>query len=257
MRWVGVIATGTDSLDIEACRRHGVAVANVPSYSTNAVAQLTFALLLNGCQQVIQHNRVVQEGYWQLDVPQNLVPNVPMELSGKTMGIVGYGEIGQKVAAIANAFGMKVLVHTRTVRNEYKSHNVEFVDLKELFGKSDVISLHCPATEQTKGIICKENLDQFKRGMFLINTARGALVNEPDLLQALQEGTVAFYGADVCAIEPAALDNPLRTASNVLLTPHIAWTTPEALNRLSSCVCSNLKSFLDGKAENIVNGVFG
>ena len=256
LQWVGVIATGTDSLDIEACRQHGVAVANVPSYSTNAVAQLTFALLLNGCQQVLQHNRVVREGYWQLDVPENLTPNIPMELFGKTMGIVGYGEIGQKVAAIATAFGMKVLVYTRTMRKEYETHQVQFVAQNELFAQSDVISLHCPATAQTKEIICKENLAHCKKGVFLINTARGALVNETDLLQALQEETIAFYGADVCAIEPATPDNPLRTASNVLLTPHIAWTTPEALNRLSNCVCSNLKSFLNGKAENVVNGVF-
>ena len=254
LRWVGVTATGTDSLDVEACRRHGVAVSNVPSYSTNGVAQLTFALLLAGCKQVIQHNKAVQKGYWQLDVPPELAPSVPMELFGKTMGIVGYGEIGQQVAKIAQAFGMKVLVHTRTQRPQWQNHSVEFVDLEQVWAKSDVISLHCPATPQTNGIICKKSVSQMKQGVFLINTARGKLVQEQDLLPALSSGKIAFYGADVTATEPTPLDSPLRNLPNVLLTPHIAWTTPEALSRLAGCICSNLQSFLEGKPENIVNG---
>lgn len=256
LKWVGVTATGTDSLDIEACRRHGVAVANVPSYSTHAVAQLTFALLLCGCQQVLEHNRAVRQGYWQLDVPPQLAPAVPMELYGKTIGIVGYGEIGRQVAGIAAAFGMKVLVHTRTVREEYKQHPVRFVSLEELYAESDIVSLHCPSTPQTAGMICENSLKQFKKGAFLINTARGTLVREQDLANALSSGQLAFYGADVAYTEPAPADCVLRSLPNALLTPHIAWTTPEALERLAACVCSNLISFLNGSPENIVNGVY-
>ncbi len=256
LKWVGVTATGTDSLDVEACRRHGVAVANVPSYSTRAVAQLTFALLLCGCQQVLEHNRAVREGYWQLDVPPELSPAVPMELYGKTLGIVGYGEIGQQVSSIAHAFGMNILVHTRTVRQEYAQHPVRFVTLEQLYAESDIVSLHCPSTPQTAGMICAESLKRFKKGAFLINTARGTLVNEADLADALTSKHLAFYGADVAYTEPAPADCVLRSLPNALLTPHIAWTTPEALKRLASCVCSNLISFVNGAPENIINGVF-
>lgn len=255
LKWVGVTATGTDSLDIEACKRHNVAVANVPSYSTQAVAQLTAALLLTGCQQILQYANTIKQGFWQLDIPQNLAPAAPIELFGKTIGIIGYGEIGQRVAAFAVAMGMRVLVHTRTQRPEYREHCVSFVDLQTLLQNSDVISLHCPATEQTKQMINQKNISQMKKGVVLINTARGSLINESDLLQALQSNQIAFYGADVCTVEPAPQDFWMRNHPKVLLTPHIAWTTPEALARLADTVCKNLVGFLQGNPANVINGV--
>ena len=255
IKWVGVTATGTDSLDIVACQKHNVAVANVPSYSTNAVAQLTFGLLLNGCQQIMQHNQVVRKGYWQLDVPQELQPHTAIELMGKTLGIIGYGEIGRKVARFAKAFDMKVLVYTKTPEKYKQDTSIEFVSLEQLLTQSDVISLHCPSTEQTYHIINEKTISQMKPRVVLLNTARGALICEQDLLSALQQGKISFYGTDVSETEPTPVDSLLRKLPNVLLTPHIAWTTPEALQRLSQCVCENLQSFLQGNPRNIVNGV--
>lgn len=253
LRWVGVTATGTDVLDIEACRRHGVAVANVPSYSTHSVAQLTFALLLESLQHTSAHAAAVRSGYWQVDLPAGRAIPPAAELFGKTLGIVGYGEIGREVARIAAAFGMQVLVHTRTVRPEYAAHPVEFLPLEALLSRSDIVSLHCPATPATKGIINARTLALMRPGSVLVNTARGALVDEPALLAALETGRPAFFAADVAAAEPLPAQSPLRSHPRVLLTPHVAWTTAEALARLSATVCQNLSSFLQGRAQNIVN----
>ena len=254
LKWVGIIATGTDNLDLEACRRHGVAVANVPGYSTYSVAQMTFSLLLAICQCAERYNQSMKAGYWQLGIPAQygLLPQV--ELQGKTFGIYGYGSIGRQTARIASAFGMQVLVCTRTVRPEYAADGVEFVDFDTLLARSDVLSLHCPATPATRGLISAEALAKAKPGMILLNTARGALVDEAAVAAALQSGQLAFYGADAFCTEPLPEESPLRGLPNALLTPHIAWTTREALQRLMDITTRNLSTWLDGHGEHIVNG---
>lgn len=253
LKWVGIIATGTDNLDLEACRRHGVSVANVPGYSTYSVAQFTFSLLLAVCQCAERENCAVKEGYWQIGVPERygLLPQV--ELYGKTFGIYGYGSIGRQAGRIARAFGMQVLACTRTVRPEYAQDGVEFVDFDTLLARSDVLSLHCPSTPRTRGRIGAAALEKIKPGCILLNTARGALVEEQAVAEALRTGKLGFYAADAFAEEPVRPDNPLLALPNTLLTPHIAWTTAEALARLMAITAQNLRSFLDGNGENIVN----
>ena len=253
LKWVGIIATGTDNLDLEACRRHGVSVANVPGYSTYSVAQMTFSLLLAICQCAERYDRAVKDGFWQLGIPQSYGLLPQMELYGKTFGVYGYGSIGRQSARIAKAFGMRVLVCTRTVRQEYAADGVEFVDLDTLLRQSDVLSLHCPATPQTRGLISAEALQKMKRGAILLNTARGALVEEAAVTEALHTGQLGFYGADAFATEPLPADSPLRREPHALLTPHIAWTTKEALQNLMDITTQNLRSFLDGNGEHIVN----
>lgn len=253
LKWVGIIATGTDNLDLEACRRHGVSVANVPGYSTYSVAQMTFSLLLAICQCAERYDRAVKDGFWQLGIPQSYGLLPQMELYGKTFGVYGYGSIGRQSARIAKAFGMRVLVCTRTVRPEYAADGVEFVDFDTLLQQSDVLSLHCPATPQTRGLISAEALQKIKRGAILLNTARGALVDEAAVTEALHTGQLGFYGADAFATEPLPADSPLRREPHALLTPHIAWTTKEALQNLMDITTQNLRSFLDGNGEHIVN----
>lgn len=250
---MGIIATGTDNIDLEACRRHGVAVANVPGYSTYSVAQMTFSLLLAICQCAQRYDRAVKAGYWQLGIPAEygLLPQV--ELLGKTFGIYGYGSIGRQTACIAKAFGMEVLVCTRTVRPEYAADGVEFVDFDTLLARSDVLSLHCPATPETHGLVSREALAKMKPGAILLNTARGALVDEEAVADALESGKLAFYGADAFATEPLSPQSRLRSLPGAVLTPHIAWTTKEALQRLMDITTGNLRSFLAGKGNNIVN----
>ena len=213
LRWVGIIATGTDNLDLKACRRHGVPVANVPGYSTYSVAQMTVSLLLAICQCADRYHRLVQD----------------------------------------KAFGMEVLVCTRTVRPEYEADGVEFVDLDTLLARSDVLSLHCPATPATRGLINAATLAKAKPGMILLNTARGALVDEQAVADALKNGKLGFYGADAFGTEPLPQASPLRGLPNALLTPHIAWATNEALQRLMDITANNLRTWLDGAGENIVN----
>ena len=254
LRWVGVTATGIDSLDIEACRRAGVAVANVPSYSTESVAQMTWALALELCQCPGRHDAAVRDGRWKAGPagPYGILPAA--ELAGKTLGVLGFGEIGRRVSAIGQAFGMHIVSHTRTVREEYEGLGVEFVGLDELFARADVLSLHCPATPDTKGVVNARTLALMRPGARIVNTARGALVDEAAVRDALCGGKLAGYAADVMAPEPIRADSPLLAAPNTILTPHIAWTTPEALARLSHEVCENLRAFLRGEMRNIVNG---
>ena len=253
LKFVGIIATGTDNLDLEACRRHGVAVANVPGYSTYSVAQMTFSLLLAICQCAERYNRAVKDGCWQLDIPASygLLPQV--ELFGKTFGVYGYGSIGRQTARIAKAFGMRVLVCTRTVRPEFSADGVEFVEFDTLLRESDVLSLHCPATPKTRGLISADALARMKPGAILLNTARGALVDEEAVAAALRSGLLGFYGADAFGTEPLPQESPLRKEPHAILTPHIAWTTKEALQNLMDITTRNLRTFLDGNGENIVN----
>ncbi|MDO5602436.1 MAG: NAD(P)-dependent oxidoreductase [Oscillospiraceae bacterium] len=252
LRWLGVMATGTDNIDLSACTRRGVAVANVPGYSTHSVAQLTFALLLELCQSPAAFDRSVRTGMWRLGVGEEQGVLPLKELYGKTMGLVGCGDIGRQVARIAQAFGMRVLAYVRRPREE---EGVRFVTLKNLLQESDVVSLHCPATPETEKIIDEKALAAMKPGALLINTARGRLVDEEALCGALHSGRLAGYGADVAFYEPPAENAPLRTAPHVVLTPHIAWATAESLDRLVEAVRRNLESYLEGKPENLVNQV--
>ena len=253
LRWVGIIATGTDNLDLEACRRHGVSVANVPAYSTYSVAQMAFSLLLAICQCPERQDKALRDGYWQLEIPAGygILPQV--ELYGKTFGVCGYGNIGRQTARLARAFGMEVLVWTRTVRPEYAQDGVTFVDLDTLLAKSDIVSLHCPATPATRGLVNGEALAKMKPGAILLNTARGALVDEVAVAQALTSGHLGYYAADAFAVEPLPADSLLRTAPRTLFTPHVAWATGGALKRLMEITARNLETFLAGAGENIVN----
>ena len=214
---------------------------------------MTFSLLLAIVQCAERYDRAVKDGLWQLDIPAGYGLLPQMELYGKTFGIYGYGSIGRQTARIARAFGMRVLVCTRTVRPEYAADGVEFVPFADLLKECDVLSLHCPATPQTRGLIGAEALAQMKPGAILLNTARGALVDEAAVTAALRSGQLGFYGADAFATEPLPADSPLRKEPHALLTPHIAWTTKEALQNLMDITTRNLRTFLDGNGEHIVN----
>lgn len=252
LRWVGLTATGTDSLDLEACHRHGVAVANVPGYSTESVAQHGFALLLELANSIAGRAASLRDGYWQTGVPDSYGIHPHFELAGRTFGVVGYGAIGRAAARIAKGFGMRVLAYTRHVKPEYAADGVEFVPFEQLLEDSDVVSLHCPATAETRGMIDKAALAAMKPGAILLNTARGALVDEAAVCAALKSGQLGYYASDVAAHEPVRPKDELLHCPNVLLTPHVAWATQEALARLSAEVCANLEAFLQGERRNLV-----
>lgn len=252
LRWVGLTATGTDSLDLEACHRHGVAVANVPGYSTESVAQHGFALLLELANSIAGRAASLRDGYWQTGVPDSYGIHPHFELAGRAFGVVGYGAIGRAAARIAKGFGMRVLAYTRHVKPEYAADGVEFVPFEQLLEDSDVVSLHCPATAETRGMIDKAALAAMKPGAILLNTARGALVDEAAVCAALKSGHLGYYASDVAAHEPVRPKDELLHCPNVLLTPHVAWATQEALARLSAEVCANLEAFLQGERRNLV-----
>jgi glycerate dehydrogenase len=252
LKWVGIIATGTDVVDLDACRRHGVLVANVPGYSTYSVAQHAFSLLLCACQSVDRYNRGVQAGCWKQPAPEYAVQPL-VELYGKTFGIYGYGNIGRQAARIAKGFGMQVIAATRTVRPEYAADGVEFVDFDALLSRSDVLSLHCPLTPETRGLIDETALQKIKPGCILINTARGLLVDEAAVAGACRTGRLGYYLADAVSTEPIPADSPLLGQENIILTPHVAWATGAALHNLEAITIQNLRSYLEGKPEHIVN----
>lgn len=251
LRMIGILATGYNIVDIAAAKAHGVTVCNVPGYSTGAVAQMTFALLLEMTQHVGEHSRAVHAGQWQ-NCPDFCFWNAPLtELAGKTLGVVGYGAIGQAVGNITQAFGMRLLV---TARHEKPvPEGAEFVTLDELLSRADVVSLHCPQTAENLHMIDAAALAKMKDGAILLNTARGGLIDEQAVADALQSGKLAGYGADVVSKEPIAADNPLLTAPNCCLTPHIAWAPKEARLRLHHIAAENLRAFLDGTPQNVVN----
>ncbi len=252
LRWIGIIATGTDAMDLAACRRHGVLVANAPGYASYSVAQHVFSLLLAVCQCADRYSRGVHDGYWkQQPAAYGILPM--RELAGKTFGVYGYGDIGRQAARIAQGFGMRVLAATRTVRPETAGDGVEFVSLDALLARCDVVSLHCPLTPETKGMIDAQRLAGVKRGCILINTARGGLVDGAAVAEACRDGRLAWYLADVACPEPIPRGDPLLTVENVLLTPHISWATDAALRRLEAITAQNLKSYLEGCPEHIVN----
>ncbi|MFC3800705.1 D-2-hydroxyacid dehydrogenase [Cohnella sp. GCM10012308] len=252
LEYIGVLATGYDIVDVRAAGERGVAVTNVPGYGTDSVAQSVFALLLELCQHAGMHDRSVKAGEWAGSPDFSYWKTPLTELSGKTLGIVGYGRIGEAVARIAHAFGMKVAAYKRHPDGAPPFEGFEWVSLPELLGKSDVVSLHCPLTPDTEELINRDSLARMKQSAFLINTARGRLIAEKDLADCLNAGGIAGAGLDVLSAEPPPADHPLLSAVNCIITPHQAWATREARERLMAIAVSNLEAFLAGKTANRV-----
>ncbi len=252
LKYIGILATGYNVVDIDAAKRHNVIVTNIPTYGTRSVAQLTFALLLELCHHLQGHSAAVRSGAWTAAADFSLWNGNLVELADKTMGIIGFGRIGRQVAEIAAAFGMNVIGCDSSKSNPEGMKNFPRVELRELLTESDVVSLHCPLLPETREIINKQTLGWMKPTAFLINTSRGQLVAEPDLAEALNNKTIAGAGLDVLATEPPLPDNPLLTAKNCVLTPHIAWATKEARTRLMAIAVNNLEAFLSGKPVNVV-----
>lgn len=248
IRYIGVLATGYNVIDCQAARERHIPVTNVPSYGTDAVAQFTIALLLEVCHKVGIHDQAVHEGQWEHSPVFSFWLTPQSELAGKTMGIVGLGRIGLAVAKLAQAFGMRVIAHSRTPKA-----GIPCVDLDTLLSQSDVISLHCPLFPETEKLICKETLSKMKDGAILLNTSRGALIDEEAVAQALESGKLRAAAVDVVSQEPILGSNPLLHAPNCIITPHMAWAPVESRQRLMDCVAENLRAFLEGKPQNVVN----
>lgn len=249
LKYIGVLATGYNVVDLEAARRHNIIVTNIPAYSSNAVAQHVFAFILNFTNHVALHNSSVQDKEW-IKCPDFCYWKSPLsELNNKTLGIFGYGNIGSKVAEIGRAFGMKVICNTRTP----KTGMPQAVSFEELLKQSDFLTLHAPLTDKTKGIINKDTLSLMKKNSYLINTARGGFIVEDDLAKALKNHAIAGYAADVAAIEPMAENCPLLNIENCIITPHIAWAPFETRERLLGIAYDNLKSWVEGNPRNVVN----
>lgn len=251
IRYVGVLATGYNTIDMEAAGEKGVVVTNVPAYSTMSVAQLTFALLLEACHHVGEISESVRAGAWAASRDFCFWEHPMVELDGKTMGIIGYGNIGRAVARIAAAFGLRVLTPDRG-RGETDPF-AEFVPLDRLYAESDIVSLHCPLNESTRGMINSTVLENMKDGAILLNTARGPLLNEQDVAAALARGKLTYAAVDVLSSEPPKADNPLLSAKNCFITPHIAWAPVECRERLMRAAAGNLAAFLSGKPVNVVS----
>jgi len=250
VRYIGLLATGYNVVDIAAAKEKEITVCNIPTYGTSAVAQMVFALLLEICHHVGEHSQAVLNGDWT-NCADFCFWNYPLiELMDKCIGIIGFGRIGQNTAQIAQAFGMKVLAYDEHVIEEAKGLG-EYVSLDELLSQSDVISLHCPLFPSTAGIINKDNIAKMKDGAIIINTSRGPLIVEQDLADALNAGKVYAAAVDVVSTEPIKADNPLLKAKNCIITPHIAWAPKESRKRLMDIAVDNLKAFLDGKPVNI------
>ncbi|MDT8899964.1 D-2-hydroxyacid dehydrogenase [Anaeroselena agilis] len=254
LKYIGVLATGFNVVDIAAAKRRGIVVANVPAYGTEAVAQMAIALLLEMCHHVGAHDEAVKAGEWTINPDWCFWKHPLIELAGKTMGIIGLGRIGQATARIAQALGMKVLAFDSYIMRELESPTLKYADLDELFSAADVIALHCPLLESTNGIINKENIAKMKTGVLIINNSRGPLVVEEDLAEALNAGKVGGAALDVLSSEPVKADNPLLGAKNCIITPHMSWAPVEARQRLMDIAADNLRAFLDGNPKNVVNG---
>ncbi len=254
LKYIGLLATGYNVVDIIAAAERHIPVTNVPEYGTQSVAQMVFSHLLNLCQHVAEHSNSVQQGRWTQSKDFCFWDFPLVELSGLTMGIVGLGRIGATVATTATAFGMKVIAFDPRTPSKLPE-GVTLTDMETLFRKSDVISLHCPLTEQNRRFVNAEMLGMMKQNSFLINTSRGQLIDEVALADALNHGTIGGAGLDVLSVEPPDPNNPLLTARNCYITPHISWATRSARKRLMEMVYKNVDSFIHGKAINVVNGV--
>ena len=250
LKYVGTFATGYNVVDIEACRRRGVTVCNAPNYSTHSVSQHVFALLLNFYGQISKYTSSVAAGDWIRSKTFTYFPYPTYELYGKTFGVFGYGNIGKSVAKIAEAFGANVVVSTRTPP---KGCPYKIADFEELLKTSDILSLHCPLTEKTANLIDAKALRLMKSNAVLINTARGGLVDEAALADALNSGKIAGACLDTVAVEPMRADNPLYGAKNCLITPHIGWVPRETRKRLLGIAAGNLRAFMEGRPINVVS----
>lgn len=253
IKFAGVLATGYNVVDVNAAKDKGVIVTNIPTYGTAAVGQFTIALLLEICHHIGHHNNAVHEGKWENNADWCFWDYPLIELDGKTIGIIGYGRIGQATGKIAQALGMKVLAY-----DEYKNPNLvtetcKYAELDELLKESDVIALHCPLFPSTQGIINKENIAKMKDGVIILNDSRGPLIVEEDLAEALNSGKVAAAGLDVVSSEPIKGNNPLLKAKNCIITPHIAWAPKESRKRLMDIAINNLQAFVAGEPVNVVN----
>jgi glycerate dehydrogenase len=253
LKFIGVLATGYNIVNTEAAKAKGIIVANVPGYGTASVVQMTFALLLELCLHVQAHSESVREGKWAKSVDWCFWDYPLVELSGKTIGIIGFGNIGQKVGDIATAFGMNIIGNSRTKTDQSHRSNFRWAEVPELLAQADVVSIHCPLFPETKGLINKESLRTMKRSAFLINTSRGPIIVDEDLADALNNDVIAGAGIDVLSAEPPAKDNLLYTSKNCIITPHISWATKVSRIRLMKTTISNLSAFMKGNPVNVVN----
>ena len=253
MKFIGVLATGYNIVDVAAAKEKGIPVSNIPTYGTAAVSQFAIALLLELCHHIGEHSDAVKAGEWTSNPDWCFWKYPLVELAGKNMGIIGFGRIGQDTGKIAQALGMKVLAYDAFKRPELESDTCKYVDMDTLLAQSDVISLHCPLFPDTEGIINKDTIAKMKDGVMIINDSRGPLIVEQDLRDALDSGKVAGAALDVVSTEPIQMDNPLLGAKNVILTPHIAWAPKESRQRLMDIAVDNLKCYVDGKPQNVVN----
>jgi glycerate dehydrogenase len=254
LRFIGVLATGYNVVEIEAALQRGIPVANVPEYGTDSVAQHTFALLLELCHRVGRHDAAVQAGEWTRSQDFCFWDSPPIELAGLTMGIIGFGRIGQRVGTLAHAFGMSVVATVGTRRSTPPYEPFAWLETTELFSTADVVTLHCPLTADNEGFVNESVLSRMKPSAFLLNTARGPLVDEHALATALNDNRIAGAAVDVVASEPIRADNPLLTARNCLITPHMAWGSLAARRRLMTATVKNVEAFLRGQPTHVVNG---
>lgn len=253
VKFIGVLATGYNVVDIAAAKEKGIPVCNIPTYGTAAVSQFAIALLLELCHHVGEHSDAVKAGEWTNNPDWCFWKYPLVELAGKTMGIIGFGRIGQDTGKIAQALGMKVLAYDAHQNPDLESETCRYADLDTVLAQSDVISLHCPLFPSTEGIINKDSIAKMKDGVMIINDSRGPLIVEEDLRDALNSGKVAGAALDVVSTEPIKMDNPLLDAKNVILTPHIAWAPKESRQRLMDIAAANLKAYVDGAPQNVVN----
>lgn len=252
LKYIGVTATGYNVIDTEAATKANIPVTNIPTYGTDAVAQFTFALLLEITSHVGLHNQLVHDGRWSSNPDFTFWAKPLMELQGKTLGLIGFGSIAKKVAEIGHAFSMNIIFYNHRPKTDLPNY-VKQVSLEELYQQSDIISLHVPQTPETTEMINQEAISQMKDGVILINTARGGLISEKDVADALNDGKIAAAGVDVVQKEPISADSPLLSAKNCYITPHIAWAPRETRNRLLGIVVDNLQAFLNGEKLNVVN----
>lgn len=253
LKLITLFATGFNNIDVEAARERGIPVCNAPGYSSNAVSQLAAALLLEICSQVAAHDAFVKKGQWQDNSYFCRVAPHLTEIAGKTVGIIGYGGIGQAFGRIMKAMGAELLVYSRHVHPELEDSQTHYVNLDTLYARSDVISLHCPMNADSKGMINREALARMKDGAILLNTSRGGLIVEQDVADALRSGKLRALGQDAFAVEPIRPDNPLLAAPNTYLTPHVGWAPHETRARLLDIVAENIRCFQNGKPQNVVN----
>lgn len=253
VRYIGVLATGYNVVDVQSAKEMNIPVCNIPTYGTDAVGQYTIALLLEICHHIGHHSNEVHKGRWENNLDWCFWDYPLIELAGKKIGIIGYGKIGQTTGKIAQALGMKVLAYDKNVIEELINENCNYVELEELLRESDVIALHCPLFPETEGIINKETIAKMKDGVIIINDSRGPLIVEQDLADALNSGKVYAAAVDVVSTEPIRADNPLLSAKNCIITPHMAWAPKESRSRLMDIAVSNLEAFMKNSPVNVVN----